>query len=65
MENIIITEILTTSGIDRWYYGAYSSLARANEVALLMNDNNEDPEIYYSVITRNEAVEWGVNNLPF
>lgn len=57
---VVYTEILKEEGIERWYYGTYTR-ERANEVALQLG--NEYP-IYHCVIEAEEAVEFGIKNLP-
>lgn len=58
---ITYTEIHGENGLERWFYGAYNTRERANEVALELG--SEYP-VYRCVCEAAEAKELGIRNMP-
>ena len=59
---VVYTEIHENGSLERWYYGTYSSKNRANEVALELGGRWP---VYHCVCPKDEAVDYGIQNLPF
>lgn len=58
---VVYTKIHDNGTHENWYYGCYDDYNRANEVALSLG--NEWP-IYHSVCKVEEALDYGIQNLP-
>lgn len=60
---IVITEILTDTTIERWYYATFNDKHSANECALALGNNLREG-IYHAVIRATDANAYKVKNLP-
>jgi len=62
---VVYTEIRKGSYSERWYYGTYDDLNKANDVAYELGHGYEDEfDIYHCVCDASQAVKFGIRNLP-
>lgn len=70
MKYIVYIEIIKDAGgLERWYYGTYSSEHQANEIALELGQYsvygvNDTERVYHCVCKADEAESLEIMNMP-